>query len=83
MPDELAARYRAEGWWTDESVGQILAEGLTDQPDLTLRFFSETRPWSGTFADGFGLAQRVAGALRERGVGPARTFLGSHARCLP
>jgi acyl-CoA synthetase (AMP-forming)/AMP-acid ligase II len=70
VPAELADRYRAEGWWTDDSVGQVLAAGLEANPDLTLDFFSATRPFRGTFAEGLDLAQRLAGALRARGVGP-------------
>jgi acyl-CoA synthetase len=70
VPTDLARRYRDEGWWTDDSVGRVLADGLARQPSQTLRFFSDDRPFDGTFADGLAMAQRVAGALTARGVRP-------------
>jgi acyl-CoA synthetase (AMP-forming)/AMP-acid ligase II len=70
VPPELVARYRSEGWWDDRTVGQVLAEGLGARPGNALQFFSETRPFDGTFADGFDLARRVAGALQALGVQP-------------
>ena len=70
VPTDLARRYRDEGWWTDDTVGRVLAEGLARQPDQRLLFFSDDRPFRGTFADGLAMAQRVAGALAARGVRP-------------
>jgi acyl-CoA synthetase len=63
-------RYVADGSWTDETLGSILAAGLVDGRDLTLAIHSATRPWRGTFADGYDLACRVAGGLRGVGVRP-------------
>lgn len=70
VPTDLARRYRDEGWWTDDTVGRVLADGLARQPDQRLLFFSDDRPFQGTFADGLAMAQRVAGALAARGVRP-------------
>ena len=70
VADDRARRYVADGSWTDDTLGSILAAGLTDAPDTTLAVYSQTRPWRGTFADGFELARRVAGGLRAAGVGP-------------
>jgi acyl-CoA synthetase len=70
VADDRARRYVADGSWTDDTLGTILAAGLTDAPDTTLAVYSQTRPWRGTFADGFELARRVAGGLRAAGVGP-------------
>jgi acyl-CoA synthetase len=70
VPTDLARRYRDEGWWNDDTVGRVLAEGLARQPDQRLLFFSDDRPYRGTFADGLAMAQRVAGALAARGVRP-------------
>lgn len=66
----LAGRYRTEGWWTDDSVGALLADGLAAHPDQRLLFFSVDNPHRGTFADGLARARQVAGALRRLGVGP-------------
>ena len=69
-PDpEIADRYRAEGLWTDHTLGQLLADGLATRPDRALRIWSDQRPYRGTFGDGLGRAQQFAGALQARGVG--------------
>jgi acyl-CoA synthetase len=73
VPPELSARYRDEGWWDDQTVGRILADGLAAAPANRLQFFSATRPFDGTFADGLDLARRVAGALQGLGVRPGDT----------
>jgi acyl-CoA synthetase len=65
---ERTHRYVADGSWTDETLGGILGAGLVAGRDLTLAIHSETRPWRGTFADGYDLARRVAGGLRAVGV---------------
>ena len=70
VADDRARRYVADGSWTDDTLGSILAAGLTDAPDTTLAVYSQTRPWRGTFGDGFDLARRVAAGLRAAGVGP-------------
>jgi acyl-CoA synthetase (AMP-forming)/AMP-acid ligase II len=67
---ELAARYRAAGWWTDESLGQVLDEGLRDHPDVPFTFRSASHPWAGTYRTVHELGRRVAGGLQRQGVGP-------------
>jgi acyl-CoA synthetase len=67
---ERTRRYVADGSWTDETLGTILGAGLVEGRDLTLAIHSETRPWRGTFGDGYDLACRVAGGLRAVGVRP-------------
>jgi acyl-CoA synthetase len=67
---ERSRRYVADGSWTDETLGTILGAGLVEGRDLTLAIHSETRPWRGTFGDGYDLACRVAGGLRAVGVQP-------------
>jgi acyl-CoA synthetase len=70
IDEEQRARYRAEGWWGDETLGQHLYARLTAHPDLPFVVHSATRPWRGTFAGIAELAARVAGGLAARGVGP-------------
>ncbi|MEU3619185.1 AMP-binding protein [Streptomyces sp. NPDC006872] len=70
VPPELAKRYEAEGWWTDETLGDLLSAGLVTAGGTEFRVHSEVRPWSGTFAEVERVARRLAGGLRERGVGP-------------
>ena len=69
-PPELARRYEAEGWWTRETIGDLLARGLREAPDTDFRVHSSVRPWSGTFRDVELVARRLAAGLRARGVGP-------------
>lgn len=73
IPAELAKRYEAEGWWTQDTIGDLLARGLAAAPDAEFRVHSAVRPWSGTFHDVEQVARRLAGGLRERGVGPGDT----------
>ncbi len=70
IPAELAQTYQANGWWTDERIGDMLANGLRQAPDAEFRVHSDVRPWSGTFADVERIARRLAQGLRDRGVGP-------------
>ncbi|MFE2066520.1 AMP-binding protein [Streptomyces sp. NPDC059467] len=70
LPPELSARYEAEGWWTRETLGELLAAGLATAGDVEFRVHSEVRPWAGTFTDVERMARRLAAGLRARGVGP-------------
>ncbi|PXW26676.1 AMP-binding protein [Nocardia sp. 348MFTsu5.1] len=70
IPADLVARYEQQGWWTDETIGELLAAGLTAAPDVEFRIHSSIRPWSGTFSDVELVARRLAAGLRDRGVGP-------------
>jgi acyl-CoA synthetase len=70
IPVELVTRYEEAGWWTPETLGQVLADGLASAPDAEFRVYSAVRPWSGTFGDVEHVARRLAAGLRARGVGP-------------
>lgn len=67
---ELAERYRAAGWWTDDTLGDLVTAGLGRRGDVAFAVRSDVRPWSGTFADIDAAARRLAGALHAEGVGP-------------
>lgn len=70
IPADLARDYREAGWWTDETLGELLARGLATAPGATFAVHSRTRPYTGTFADVELTARRLANGLRRRGVGP-------------
>ena len=70
VPDELEARWLADGSWDDRSLGELLADGLAARPELACRIHSDERPWAGTFGDLRREALLVAGGLRARGIGP-------------
>jgi acyl-CoA synthetase (AMP-forming)/AMP-acid ligase II len=70
IPAELTARYEAEGWWTQETIGDLVVRGLEAAPGTPFRVHSDVRPWSGIFGEVENVARRLAAGLRERGVGP-------------
>ncbi len=70
VPAALAERYLAEGWWRDDTLGQMLAGAIATRPELTVKIRSAVRPWSGTFGAVLTAARRLAGAVHSRGVGP-------------
>ncbi|MFB4298728.1 AMP-binding protein [Actinomadura sp. NTSP31] len=70
IPDALVKRYEAEGWWTSETLGEMLARGLAGAPGTVFRVHSAVRPWTGTFRDVERVARRLAAGLRARGVRP-------------
>jgi acyl-CoA synthetase len=70
IPAEQVSRYETEGWWTRDTLGDLLTRGLDAAPDTPFRIHSDVRPWSGTFRDVEHVARRLAGGLRARGVGP-------------
>jgi acyl-CoA synthetase len=69
IPVDLISRYEEAGWWTHETLGQVLARGLAAAPDAKFRVYSDVRPWSGTFGDVELVARRLAAGLGARGVG--------------
>ncbi|MFW0796725.1 AMP-binding protein [Gordonia sp. CPCC 205515] len=70
IPTELTEKYLANGWWTHETLGDIIGTGLAAAPDTPFRIHSAVRPFSGTFHDVDLVARRLAAGLRRRGVGP-------------
>jgi acyl-CoA synthetase (AMP-forming)/AMP-acid ligase II len=70
IPAELVRRYERNGWWTPDTVGDLLARGLAAAPRTAFDVHSAVRPWSGTFAEVESVARRLAAGLRARGVGP-------------
>ena len=66
----LARRYATEGFWTDASLGAMVADGLAGMGGEVFEVHSRIRPWKGTFADVDRAARALASSLRARGVGP-------------
>jgi len=69
IPDELVARYQDSGWWTSDTLGDLLARGLAAAPAAQFRVHSDVRPYCGTFADVEADARRLAAGLAARGIG--------------
>jgi acyl-CoA synthetase len=70
VPEDLVRRYHAEGWWTDDTLGSTVADGLATMGPVEFNVHSRVRPSRDTFADVDRRARALAGALRSRGVGP-------------
>jgi acyl-CoA synthetase len=70
VPEHLVKQYHAEGWWTDDTLGEMVATGLAASGSVEFNVHSKVRPWRGTFADVDERARRLAGWLHGRGVGP-------------
>ena len=69
IPAELTKLYQQEGWWTQETLGELVAQGLAAGPDTGFHVHSEVRPYAGTFAAVEHDARRLAAGLRSRGIG--------------
>ncbi|HEU5083728.1 MAG TPA: AMP-binding protein [Acidimicrobiales bacterium] len=70
IPPALAERYRAEGWWTDATLGASVAGWLAAAPHTPVHVHSRTRSWHGTYADVADEARRLASLLRSEGIEP-------------
>lgn len=70
VPEELAKRYRDEGYWIDESLGSLIDRCLTAASPLEFRIWSKTRPYRSTLGDVHQLSRRLAGGLAKVGVKP-------------
>jgi acyl-CoA synthetase len=70
IPDDLARRYVAEGWWTDETLGNFVAAALGEAPDAQVNIWSREREWHGTYADIDREARQLARMLQDAGIAP-------------
>ncbi len=70
MPDEVASRYEASGWWTPDTLGSLLDRHLELARGEGFHVHSEVRPFEGSLRDVETVARRLAAGLRARGVGP-------------
>jgi acyl-CoA synthetase (AMP-forming)/AMP-acid ligase II len=70
MLPHLVSRYLAEGAWDDRSLGQFLADALLEDPTRRFRIWSPTHPYLGTVGEVYEESLRVAGGLRDLGLGP-------------
>ncbi|SEG92955.1 Acyl-CoA synthetase (AMP-forming)/AMP-acid ligase II [Thermomonospora echinospora] len=75
VPAGLAQRYRDEGWWTEDSLGAMVADGLGRAPHLPFHVRSKARPYTGTLAEVDRAARSLAWALRVRDIGPGSVVM--------
>lgn len=70
VPTELERRYVEGGWWTDETLGDMVARQLTGHPSSKVSIWSRSRAWQGTYADVEAEARRIVTLLRDLSVQP-------------
>ncbi|MEY2459998.1 MAG: acyl-CoA synthetase [Acidimicrobiaceae bacterium] len=65
----LEREWIENGWWTDDSLGSLLHDGLRDHGDEPFTVRSHVRPHTTTLSDVREQALTLAQGLRDRGVG--------------
>ena len=66
-PDDLAAHYRARGYWTGETFGEVIERVARDHAGRTA-VVCQARRW--TYAELLERADRTAAAFRAAGLEP-------------
>ncbi|TDB88145.1 2,3-dihydroxybenzoate-AMP ligase, partial [Micromonospora fluostatini] len=66
-PEDLATRYRREGYWQGRPLGDLLDEACARHADRTALVCGERRI---TYADLAAQARAVAGGLSNLGISP-------------
>jgi acyl-CoA synthetase len=72
---DLVATYRENGWWTDASLGSMVAAGLGAVGNASFEVRSAVHPWRGTLGQVDRAARSLAATLAARGVGPGSVVL--------
>jgi acyl-CoA synthetase (AMP-forming)/AMP-acid ligase II len=70
VPPDLERAYVDGGWWTEDTLGAIVARQLATHPAATISIWSRSRGWRGTYADVDDEARRLITLLRDVGVQP-------------
>jgi acyl-CoA synthetase (AMP-forming)/AMP-acid ligase II len=64
----LAERWRQLGAWTDETLGGLIARAAAEDPDVEIRFLSDTHPGRISLQELHASGHALAGALAASGV---------------
>lgn len=70
VPTDLQRAYVDGGWWTDETLGAMVARQLAAHPSSKVSIWSRSREWRGSYADVDVEARRLVALLRARGIQP-------------
>jgi acyl-CoA synthetase (AMP-forming)/AMP-acid ligase II len=65
---DLARRYRAAGWWTDDTLSDIAFNGVVEAAASSCRVRSQVHPFTGRIGDLGDMGRRLAGGLTRRGI---------------
>jgi acyl-CoA synthetase (AMP-forming)/AMP-acid ligase II len=68
VPPDLERAYFDGGWWTDETLGTMVARQLAAHPTATVAIWSRSRGWQGSYADIDGEARRLVTLLQDMDV---------------
>ena len=68
LPDDLAREYVAQGWWTDATLGSMVADGLAGLGPTQFHVWSKVHPFTGTIGELYDTAGRLAASLHRLGV---------------
>ena len=66
--DTLARHYRANGWWTDDTLCNVAFTGTLQAGAVPCRVRSRVHPFDGTIGQLGDMGRRLAGALARRGI---------------
>ena len=70
VPPDLERAYVDGGWWTEATLGTIIARQLAEHRASTVSIWSRSRGWQGRYADIDDEARRLITLLRDMGVHP-------------
>jgi acyl-CoA synthetase len=70
VPPELERAYVEGGWWTDDTLGAMVARQLAAHPASTVSIWSRSRGWQGRYAEVDEEARRLVTLLRDMGLAP-------------
>jgi len=70
VPADLERAYVDGGWWTDETLGGMVARQLAKHPSAKACVWSRSNGWQGSYADIDAEARRLVALLQDRGVRP-------------
>jgi len=70
VPPDLERAYIDGGWWTEDTLGALVARQLAAHPASTVAIWSRSRPWQGSYAEIDSEARRLVTLLQDMGVRP-------------
>jgi acyl-CoA synthetase len=70
VPPDLERAYVDGGWWTEETLGAMVARQLARHPSSKVAIWSRSRGWQGSYAEVDAEARRLVTLLRDLGVRP-------------
>jgi acyl-CoA synthetase len=70
VPPDLERAYIDGGWWTNGTLGTMVARQLAAHPTSTVAIWSRSRGWRGSYVDIEREARQLVTLLRDTGVQP-------------